>query len=1265
MELFRNLISYFCDYDVYDNMLAYTIRDRSAKDVSIEQCDFGFIAAKMEEAKADKIFSVLQNRLTDSKRTQDKLQIRAYVRGEISLPDLFTSLSFKNEKFLDELKEKVNRIKQEHAFAVYYPVILNCKKRTQHPVISFHCQLGLDDFQVNKLYVDRDIFALLIAQQKEIEVADARLLYGDKIDELVYAIDAIHPSDCFCGLYELVREEFKKIFDAELGDFQNTKEWQLLAKAVLSFELMDTMETCFRDEMRSVEQYYLKDHIMPETIRRFLRLSKSTATELKPAEIEGFHLGSYQKKYAINRKQWELLQVSQDAKLLCVEGPPGTGKTTLLKEMIADILVKKADALLSVWDEPWELVKGAGKEIYRSPLGGENLNSIVISSTNNKAIDNIGLELLLEIPYFCDFAKTMEQDSTGPYSGSLCARLGNGKNIEHFYKYFFIPFCRYLKELSIDQVDENAAIESYRALRSKIDEINLCITELLELRKAIEPVCSWSEAEQRKEQLVNRRDELSAQKREIEQQITERQQAEDTLQKQMQELTGDLSELQKEQKDIDARLNALYTEQKEFEDTSKLKRFFKFLFPETAALLKKYVSSEQIRDFIQDERTLRASNYAQMKRVESQLKQKGAEYAGIQNEISKRMEALDLCAQESENIFKKLEMLMNHQSCVSKMAKELCFTADELMNMDAYQLRNMPRIVELRKECFYASLKLFEVYICLNREPIINNLNLFLRQKEGMDGGSFYSWCQCLYNGNEPYAQPKAALLRTLWETFFMCFPVVTTTLHSFRKSTFQLISDLFDILLVDESGQIVPYYALAPLYRARRAVFVGDVNQIEPIKNVPPGFFHKKYAELFGEEVYSRYCIDEASAQSYAAAATDYYEKVNDEACGVILNEHRRCEPAIMAFSNQYIYHNVLELKGENNQNKLFGANLVAFDIRGQKAAQHYNQAEIDACEELVAKFVKEYGEAVKKDIGIITPFTKQAEKLKSAIPGVEVGTVHVFQGAEKKYILFSSVIDDMPASKGLNRFVGGKGNLLNVAFSRAKSQFIFVGNLQAAKEADNYLKYAAKSIKENGKIYSFFDTDENEMEDDPDILSILAGKQRDCQMDEISRYLKETIPHNIIDNPRLHNEILNNLLKMAASSVWIISPWIGGNVVTQEMLDTMEKKQESGISIYITFGYRSKKDSLFNIDELVQNDVPWGQKDSAEKIRLLLALLGDKLKYAPPSHVKLLLVDDKYLFIGSLNWLFNAGKTQQREISCLITNPDMINYVKEKYFE
>lgn len=59
----------------------------------------------------------------------------------------------------------------------------------------------------------------------------------------------------------------------------------------------------------------------------------------------------------------------------------------------------------------------------------------------------------------------------------------------------------------------------------------------------------------------------------------------------------------------------------------------------------------------------------------------------------------------------------------------------------------------------------------------------------------------------------------------------------------------------------------------------------------------------------------------------------------------------------------------------------------------------------------------------------------LRKSIPGVETGTVHVFQGAEKKYILFSCVIDTAENDSGLCNFIGGKCNLLNVAFSRQKS--------------------------------------------------------------------------------------------------------------------------------------------------------------------------------------------------------------------------------------
>lgn len=368
---------------------------------------------------------------------------------------------------------------------------------------------------------------------------------------------------------------------------------------------------------------------------------------------------------------------------------------------------------------------------------------------------------------------------------------------------------------------------------------------------------------------------------------------------------------------------------------------------------------------------------------------------------------------------------------------------------------------------------------------------------------------------------------------------------------------------------------------------------------------------------------------------------------------------------SNQFIYDNILNIKGKDILDKLFGTNLALFDVRGTKAPQHYNQIEIDACKKIVNLLVKTYGDDVRREIGIITPFKQQALKLSEEIPGVEIGTVHVFQGKEKKYILFSSVIDGMPDSKGLSRFIGGKGNLLNVAFSRAKEQFIYVGNLQAAKEARNYLTYAVTVIKQKGKIFSLFDVDAKEIDTSQDIIAVLSGRQQDGLADEIGVYLRETIPHNIIDLPRLHNEILNNLLRMATRSISIISPWIGGNVVTNDMLELIGEKLQNGVLVYITFGYRAKNCSLTDIDKLVKADVPWGKEGAAVAIRALKNLLGEQLKYEPPSHVKLLLVDDRYLFIGSLNWLYNSGKTDQKEISCLITDPDMIHYVKEKYLK
>lgn len=1268
MACIEELITYFCEYDLYDNMLSNTIKDGQATDVLLSQCDFAFVSETMKVKKIEKIWKFLRGKLS-SQAVQSKQLISQYVNDEISLSELFDSLPFKNRYFLNDPKEKVDEIQRVRTFFVYYPVFLirkpQNKKAIQQPMLSFSCDLKDDGFQINKLFINKDIVSIIIAQQRGLEFVDARTIFGAEIDELAAAIDAIHPSNNFSELYQLVCAEFRRIFQADLGKFSNTEDWSMLEKASISIETPDNVtDSCFRDELHSVERFYKDNHILPETVQHYLGMGQKEAVDISSVDLTGFHVGSYQDEYPVSKKQWKLLQVADHAKLLCVEGPPGTGKTTLLKEIIADTLVKKADALLNVWEEEWKAPTEKDKGIYCSPLGGENLNSIIISSTNNKAIDNIGIELLKEIPFFSDFVDTISCDKEGAYKGSLCARLGRNDNIETFYQNFFEPFCRYLATYDVDPQDAKATKSHYFQLRRELDDVNDIISEFLVLRSRIEPIFSWKELQEHKNSLDQHIKVLDNQKQKLIQSIHTLKETQIQLKAQYQQLERDVLQHKKAQEERVEQLRILYSDLEQYERIGSIQRLFRFLLPKTNHLLKIYGSETQIRDMIQDLKNLQASYSEQIELEHQNLSQAAKQEEDIIEKITQFERDLAKNSQELGETLQKSKVLSKYQSCAIKLEHQLACPIDALLSMDVYELRNVEPLMRLRKKVFCGALRLFEVYIVLHKVPIKSNLKLFLTLKDG-EGGSFYNCCQSLYNGDKPYSQDRAALVRTLWETFFLCFPVVTTTLHSFRKSIFQLIPDLFDVLMVDESGQIIPYYLVAPLYRMRRAIIVGDVNQIEPIKNVPPRLLEKKYTQYLGEEVYQHFCIDFASAQDFAVPASDYYQMVEDKMCGVVLDEHRRCESAIMAFSNQYVYRNVLKLKKENDLKKLFGTNLLAFDIRGFKEIQHYNQAEINACKEIVDVFVKTYGADIAKDIGIITPFRQQANRLKEAIPEVEVGTTHVFQGAEKKYILFSCVIDDTSRSDSLNRFVGGKGNLLNVAFSRAQKQFIYVGNLQAAKGANNYLKKAIEVIQQKGKVFSLFDTDAGEFTDDQDIIRVLAGMQKGNRTDVIGSYLQKTIPQGIITQPRLHNEILNKLLHMATQSIFVISPWIGSNVVTGDMLGKMTEMIQNGISIHIIFGYRAKNCSLADIDQLAEKDIPWRQKDSVKTIRALKDILGNSLKYDPPNHVKLLLVDDRYLFIGSLNWLYNSGKTDQKEISCLITNSDTIRYVKEKYLQ
>lgn len=271
---------------------------------------------------------------------------------------------------------------------------------------------------------------------------------------------------------------------------------------------------------------------------------------------------------------------------------------------------------------------------------------------------------------------------------------------------------------------------------------------------------------------------------------------------------------------------------------------------------------------------------------------------------------------------------------------------------------------------------------------------------------------------------------------------------HSVRQ--LELTPKLFDLVVIDEASQCSIPSVLPVLFRARRALIIGDPMQLGHIAGISPQQEHQARvrAGLSAAQLEDQRLAYHVYSSYHAAA------QHGDSA--LLLDEHYRCHPAIADVINGYCYAGQLQVLtdvrrqipaldpvGAAEPAPVLGWVDVPYgeSALGADGKSWRNAEEVEAVRRVVDKLLVELPQDAT--VGVVTPFRAQKEALERVLRDdrVRVGTVHAFQGGQRDVMLLSPVAADNTPLRTIH-WVSNQVNLWNVAVTRAKSQLITVGS-------------------------------------------------------------------------------------------------------------------------------------------------------------------------------------------------------------------------------
>jgi superfamily I DNA and/or RNA helicase len=283
-------------------------------------------------------------------------------------------------------------------------------------------------------------------------------------------------------------------------------------------------------------------------------------------------------------------------------------------------------------------------------------------------------------------------------------------------------------------------------------------------------------------------------------------------------------------------------------------------------------------------------------------------------------------------------------------------------------------------------------------------------------------------------------------------------------KRSFPFKNNLFDLLIIDEASQCDVASALPLFYRAKHVVIIGDPHQLKHISLLSDtqdrtlAVKHHLNEEVFSDFSYTRHSL------------YDLVQRIGVEnnEHPILLNEHYRCHPDIISFSNEYYYGQKLTIATDEKKllhNPFTKTRVIWHHIKGKTihTKSPYNEQEAETVVEEILKLLGTIGDTQSSNItiGIVTLFRAQTEiiteKLNTFQPifktPIVIGTAHRFQGDEKDIIVFSPAVSD-GVKPGTLHWIQTTSQLLNVAVTRARSLLIIVGDQDICSQTTGPLK-------------------------------------------------------------------------------------------------------------------------------------------------------------------------------------------------------------------